>query len=1343
MADIKNFGIKGLASDVQMGKSGGRLKYDSGNSRFDFVQSNGSTLEDVRFGSVTAGAWQGTAIGTQYGGTGQDFSSSTGILLVNSGTASAGNIDLSDADFINTNTQLALSSGGTGASTASGARTNLGLGTIATQASNNVDIDGGALDGTIIGGTTPAAITGTTIVANTGFTGNLTGTAQDADGLSSAVTVALTGDATGSATFEDAGDTASIAMTLANSGVTAGNYGGAGTVPVITVDAKGRVTAVSSATVSSAWTLSDGSNTSSIDSSDTLVVSGTANEVDVVVSGDTLTIGLPNDVTIGNDLTVTGTLNSDDITSSQVTVSGDAVISGNLTVNGTQTIVNSTTVSVDDATFRVNSDGASQSAGLEANIGGTIESILFVPGQSRWEISDDVFTSGTVTANDFVVNGNSISDFLDEDNFGSDSATALASQQSIKAYVDTTVGAVDLDFAGDTGGDLSIDLDSEKLTIAGGTGLSSVGSGNGVTVNLDNTAVTAGSYGSSTAIPTFTVDAQGRLTAAGTASISIGMSLAGDSGSSALSNGDTITIAGGTNLTSVVNADTATVSLDANISLENVTATGTVEGDTLTDGTASITAGAVTGVTTLTASGAVTGGSFTDGTATLSGGSLTGGVAATFSGAVTGGSFTDGTATMTGGAITGLTGAVTTAGAVTGASLTDGTATLASGSLTGAVNVTASGTVGFGSLNDGAITITGFADEDNMASDSATLIPTQQSVKAYVDGQLTAQDLDFAADGGSGSIDLDSESLTIAGGNVIGTTASGNTVTINLNDSGVTAASYGSTTAIPTFTVDSYGRLTAASTVAISTSTTIQGDSGGAQTVDNGDAITIAGGTGISTVSGATDTVTVSLDDTAVSAGTYGNATTVPTFTVDAQGRITSASATALSTAWTVSDGSSTSSIDSGDTLTINGTANEIDVAVSGDSVTLSIPDDVTLVNPTVSGTLTSDDITSSSVSVTGDAIITGNLTVQGTQTIVNSTTVEAADPIFRVNTAGTNTDAGFEANTASGVKSILYTATGTEWDFGSENVKASTFEGDLTGDVTGQVSDISNHSTTNLPEGTNEYHTPARARAAISVTDAGGDGGLAYNSSTGVITFTGVTASETRAHLSAGTGVTYTAGGQFSIGQSVGTGDDVTFNSVTGNVTGNLTGNSAGTHTGNVSGTTGTFSGAVSFGSLSDGTDTVTGFVTEADAISSNDNDATIPTSAAVRDYVDNFGGDGLMLRSALTSGVTTIDTAAMPNVSSRTYYASKIVIKIGTAFSGGSFNQILVKENGGSGTTLVAADDADAATAGTYIVELDGDISLTKNAAVQVQFKQADGSTDATTTAGVGTITVHYNYV
>ena len=60
----------------------------------------------------------------------------------------------------------------------------------------------------------------------------------------------------------------------------------------------------------------------------------------------------------------------------------------------------------------------------------------------------------------------------------------------------------------------------------------------------------------------------------------------------------------------------------------------------------------------------------------------------------------------------------------------------------------------------------------------------------------------------------------------------------------------------------------------------------------------------------------------------------------------------------------------------------------------------------------------------------------------------------------------------------------------------------------------------------------------------------------------------------------------------------------------------------------------------------------------------------------------------------------------------------------------------------TIVAADDADAATAGTYIIELDGDQELTKNAAIPSTVPQSNGST-ATTTAGAGVIAVHYNYV
>jgi len=80
-------------------------------------------------------------------------------------------------------------------------------------------------------------------------------------------------------------------------------------------------------------------------------------------------------------------------------------------------------------------------------------------------------------------------------------------------------------------------------------------------------------------------------------------------------------------------------------------------------------------------------------------------------------------------------------------------------------------------------------------------------------------------------------------------------------------------------------------------------------------------------------------------------------------------------------------------------------------------------------------------------------------------------------------------------------------------------------------------------------------ARGAISVTDSGGDGSLAYNNSTGVITYTGPSASEVRAHISGGTGVSVSSG-EISIGQAVATSSDVTFADIaaTGNVT--ITGN-------------------------------------------------------------------------------------------------------------------------------------------------------------------------------------------
>ena len=176
--------------------------------------------------------------------------------------------------------------------------------------------------------------------------------------------------------------------------------------------------------------------------------------------------------------------------------------------------------------------------------------------------------------------------------------------------------------------------------------------------------------------------------------------------------------------------------------------------------------------------------------------------------------------------------------------------------------------------------------------------------------------------------------------------------------------------------------------------------------------------------------------------------------------------------------------------------------------------------------------------------------------------------------------------------------------------------------------------------------------------------------------------------------------------------------------------------------GTSATISGAVSFGSLTDSGEsiTVTKFVDEADGIGNNDND-TIPTSAAVVDYVANNGGDGLLLRSAIGNGSSTASIGTVPNVSSRTYYAEKVVLKVSTAFSGNSVNYITIKENGGSGDTIVAKADADITTVGNYIIELDGDQTLTKNAAVTLAFP--DASDNAVSPFKCGSGPPHYNWV
>ena len=328
-------------------------------------------------------------------------------------------------------------------------------------------------------------------------------------------------------------------------------------------------------------------------------------------------------------------------------------------------------------------------------------------------------------------------------------------------------------------------------------------------------------------------------------------------------------------------------------------------------------------------------------------------------------------------------------------------------------------------------TVTTILDEDNLASDSNTALATQQSIKAYVDSQVTAQDLDLTDGSSSISIDLDSESLGLLGGTGITSNASGNNVTLAID---ATVTTLTGTQALTNKTID----------VDSNTVSNLEVDNLKSGVLD----------TDLSSVSGSDDTLA--------------SAKAIKTY-VDTQ--ITAEDLD-------ISDGSSTIAIDlDSETLSLLG-GTGVSSTASGNGVTFAIGQSVG----------TSDNVVFNQVT---SALVGNSSTATALQTArtINGTSFDGTGNI------SFDTDAVSE-----GSSNLYYTQ--------------ARFNSALSGKSTSDLSEGTNlyytdtrfdtrlgtKDTDDVSEGSsNLYFTNARARAAISESSTQ----LAYNSSTGVLTYT------------------------------------------------------------------------------------------------------------------------------------------------------------------------------------------------------------------------------------------------
>ena len=182
------------------------------------------------------------------------------------------------------------------------------------------------------------------------------------------------------------------------------------------------------------------------------------------------------------------------LASGVLTVAGEVSMT-TLDIGGTNVTSTAAELNLMDGGTSAGTTAVAGSDGIVTNDGGTMRQTTVDTFDTYLAATTKTLTNKTLDADNNTVSNlevdNLKSGVLDTDlSSVAGTDTTLASAKAIKAYVDSQVTAQDLDFQGDSGGALSIDLDSETLDIAGGTGIDTSGSSNTLTVAIDSTVAT-------------------------------------------------------------------------------------------------------------------------------------------------------------------------------------------------------------------------------------------------------------------------------------------------------------------------------------------------------------------------------------------------------------------------------------------------------------------------------------------------------------------------------------------------------------------------------------------------------------------------------------------------------------------------------------------------------------------------------------------------------------------------------------------------------------------------------------------------------------------------------------